>query len=135
MGNKVVAILNPENGTCKKSVLSLYNLYKKGYEIEKIILVLENTYHAEKWVLSLSMPLSKEDIEKLKKRYIKAIVSEWEALTEEKHPPIEAIVDEAKNVVDKLSDDYDLLVLGCIEHKYLCKLIEHLDKPILVVKN
>jgi hypothetical protein len=133
---KVLAILNPENGTCKDTLSLLKDLSDKGFEISKVILALENTYHAEKWIISLSMPLSKEDIEKIKERYTKKILSEWEALTGEKENlNIIADVDEAKNIVKQLKEEYDILVLGCLEHKSLCKLIETLDKPILVIKN
>ncbi len=133
---KVLAILNPENGTCKSTLSLLKDLSDKGFEILKVILALENTYHAEKWIISLSMPLSKEDIEKLKDRYTKKILSEWEALTGEKSVlNIIAEADEAKNVIKQINEEYDILVLGCLEHKNLCKLIEHLDKPVLVVKN
>jgi hypothetical protein len=133
---KVLAILNPENGTCKDTLSLLKDLSDKGFEISKVILALENTYHAEKWIISLSMPLSKTDIEKLKERYMKKILSEWEALTGEKGGlNIIADADAAKNIVKQLKEEYDILVLGCLEHKSLCKLIENLDKPILVIKN
>jgi hypothetical protein len=133
---KVLAILNPENGTCKDTLSLLKDLSDKGFEISKVILALENTYHAEKWIISLSMPLSKEDIEKTKERYTKKILSEWEALTGEKGGlNIIADADAAKNIVKQLKEEYDILVLGCLEHKSLCKLIENLDKPILVIKN
>ena len=133
---KVLVILNPENGTCKASLSLLKSLSEKGFEISKVILALENTYHAEKWIISLSMPLSKTDIEKIKERYSKKIVSEWEALTGEKSGlDVVAEVDEAKNILKKLNEDFDVLVLGCLEHKNSCKLIETLNKPVLVIKN
>jgi hypothetical protein len=133
---KVIAFLNPENGTCAQTVSTLFKLFKQGVEIEKVYLVLENTYHAEKWVLSFAMPVSKEEIESIKKTYIKKILAEWEALAGEPNLPVEAEVNEVKKVIEKLNlDEYDQVVLGCLDEKSLCKLIENLDKPVLVVKN
>jgi len=133
---KVLAILNPENGTCKSTLSFLKDLSDKGFEILKVILALENTYHAEKWIISLSMPLSKEDIEKLKDRYTRKILSEWEVLTEKKGGlNIIAEVNEPEDIIKRFNGECDILVLGCLEHRSLCKLIENLDKPVLVVKN
>jgi len=133
---KVVAFLNPENGTCTQTLSFLYKHYQEGAEIEKVYLVLENTYHAEKWVLSFAMPVSKEEIEKIKRTYVKKILAEWEALSGNTDLKVEAVVDEAKNLIKNLKiEDYDLVVLGCLEDKSLCKLIETLDKPVLIVKN
>ncbi len=133
---KIFAVLNPENGTCRETLSHLYNLLKCGNELKGILLVLENTYHAEKWIISLSMPLSKEDIEKLKEKYRKKILSEWEALTGKTDINPEAVVDEIPKVIEKLDlSDVDLLVVGCAENKTLCKLIETLNKAVLVVQN
>ena len=132
---KVLAILNPENGTCKETLSLLFDLSQKGYEIKELLLVLENTYHAERWVISLSMPLSKEEIESIKERYYKKVLTEWEALGGNE-VPIKVEVNEAKNLLKEENlNDIDLLVVGCLESKSLCKLIETLDKPVLVVKN
>jgi len=132
---KVLAILNPENGTCKETLSLLFDLSQKGYEVKEILLALENTYHAERWVISLSMPLSKEEIESIKERYYKKVLTEWEALGG-KEVPIKVEVNEAKNLLKEENlSDIDLLVVGCLESKSLCKLIETLDKPVLVVKN
>jgi len=132
---KVLAILNPENGTCKETLSLLFDLSQKGYEVKEILLALENTYHAERWVISLSMPLSKEEIESIKERYYKKVLTEWEALGG-KEVPIKVEVNEAKNLLKEENlNDIDLLVVGCLESKSLCKLIETLDKPVLVVKN
>jgi diphthamide synthase (EF-2-diphthine--ammonia ligase) len=133
---KVIAFLNPENGTCAQTLSILYKLYKHGVEIEKVYLVLENTYHAEKWVISFAMPVSKEEIEGIKKTYIKKVLAEWEALSGNADLKVEAVVDEVKNLIKNLKmEDYDQIVLGCLEEKSLCKLLETLDKPALVVKN
>ncbi len=133
---KLIAILNPENGTCKQTLSILYNLVKGGNELKEVLLVLENTYHAEKWVLSLSMPLSKEEIENLKKRYIQKVLAEWEALSGNTDLPVKAEVYEVQKAVKEMDlTDVDLIVLGCLDNKSLCKLIENLDKPILTVKN
>lgn len=133
---KIFAVLNPENGTCKETLSLLYNLLKCGNELKGILLVLENTYHAEKWVLSLSMPLSKEEIEQLKEKYRKKILSEWEALTGKIDIDPVAVVDEAPKALKGVDlSDVDLILLGCLENKSLCKLIENLDKPVLAVKN
>ena len=133
---KIFAVLNPENGTCKETLSLLYNLLKCGNELKGILLVLENTYHAEKWVLSLSMPLSKEEIEQLKEKYRKKILSEWEALTGKIDIDPVAVVDEAPKALKGIDlSDVDLILLGCLENKSLCKLIENLDKPVLAVKN
>jgi hypothetical protein len=134
---KVFAILNPENGSCRETLSLLVQLYKEGKTVTGILLVLENTYRAEKWVLSLSMPLSKSEIEKLKETYTKKVVSLWTSLLgEEKVPPIEVEVNEAhKAVKPQHLNDADMLLLGCLENSSLCKLIETLDKPVLVVKN
>ncbi len=133
---KVVALLNPENGTCSQTLSALSQLRSLGADIEKVVLVLENTYQAEKWVLSFAMPVSKEEIEGIKKNYAKKILSEWEALTGDVNLPLEVVVDKAENVVKRLDlEGIDQIVLGCLDEKGLCKLIEKLDKPILVVKN
>ena len=133
---KVLAILNPENGTCRESISQLYLLSQKGYEIEEVILVLENTYSAEKWVISFSMPLSKEEIENIKKRYTEKVLSEWEAVSGNTNLPVKAEVIEATKLLKELNiENVDLLLMGCLESKSLCKLIENLDKPVLVVKN
>ena len=133
---KVLAILNPENGTCKESLSQLYWLSQSGCEIVGVILVLENTYSAEKWVISLSMPLSKEEIEDIKKRYTEKVVSEWEAISGNTNLPVETKVTEATKLLKELdTENIDLFLIGCLESKSLCKLIEKLDKPILVVKN
>jgi hypothetical protein len=133
---KILAVLNPENGTCKETLSLLYNLQKEGNEILKVLLVLENTYHSEKWVISLSMPLSKEEIERIKEKYTNKVLSEWEALSGNTDLPVVAEVNEAKKVLEEKDlSKADFLVLGCLESKSLCKLIETLDKPILVVKN
>ena len=133
---KIAVILNPENGTCRESLSLLYNLSQRGYEIGEVLLVLENTYHAEKWVISLSMPLSKEEIESLKKRYIQKVLSEWEALSGKADLPVRAEVNDATAAVKELDlSDTDLVLLGCLETKSLCKLIETLDKPVLIAKN
>ena len=133
---KLVAVLNPENGTCKETLSLLYQLSQQGFSIEEVYLVLENTYHAEKWVLSLSMPVSKEEIENLKRRYSQKILSEWEALSGTSNLPVKVEVNESSKVVSSvIQKKTDLLILGCLENKNLCKLIEKLDIPILVVKN
>jgi len=133
---KILAILNPENGTCRETLSLLYNLKREGNEILEVLLVLENTYHAEKWVISLSMPLSKEEIEKIKQRYIAKILSEWEAISGNTDLSVSAEVNETKKVLEERDlSGVDLVVFGCLESKSLCKLIETLDKPILVVKN
>jgi hypothetical protein len=134
---KVVAILNPENGSCRQTLSLLKNLSEEGKEIKEIVLVLENTYKAEKWVLSLSMPLSKTEVEKIKETYRKKVISVWSALTgEENIPPLRVEVCDAPKAVKEMElTDVDLLVLGCLENNSLCKLIETLDKPALVVKN
>ena len=133
---KLVAVLNPENGTCKETLSLLYQLSQQGFSIEEVYLVLENTYHAEKWVLSLSMPVSKEEIENLKRRYSQKILSEWEALSGTSNLPVKVEVNESSKVVSSvIQKKTDLLILGCLESKNLCKLIEKLDIPILVVKN
>ena len=133
---KIFAVLNPENGTCKETLFLLYNLLKCGNELKGILLVLENTYHAEKWVISLSMPLSKEEIEQLKEKYRKKILSEWEALTGKIDIDPVVVVDEAHKALKGVDlSDVDLILLGCLENKSLCKLIENLDKPVLAVKN
>jgi len=132
---KVLAILNPENGTCKETLSLLFDLSQKGYEVKEILLALGNTYHAERWVISLSMPLSKEEIESIKERYYKKVLTEWEALGGNE-VPIKVEVNEAPNLLKEENlNDIDLLVVGCLESKSLCKLIETLDKPVLVVKN
>jgi len=133
---KVVAFLNPENGTCAQTLSFLYKLHQLGAKIEKVYLVLENTYHAEKWVLSFAMPVSKEEIEGIKKTYVKKILAEWEALSGNTDLPVEARVDEIKKMVKELNlEGIDQIVLGCLDEKSLCKLIETLDKPVLIVKN
>ncbi len=133
---KIAAILNPENGTCKQTLSTLYNLFKSGCEIKEVLLVLENTYHAEKWVLSLSMPLSKEEIEAIKKRYIQKVLAEWEALSGNTDLPVKAEVYEVSRAIKEMDlSDTDLVILGCLDNKSLCKLIENLDKPVLAVKN
>ena len=133
---KVLAILNPENGTCKESLSQLYRLSQSGYEIEEVVLVLENTYSAEKWVISFSMPISKEEIEKIKKRYIEKVLSEWEAISGNTNLPVKAEVIEATKLLKELdTEKIDLFLIGCLDNKSLCKLIEKLDKPLLVVKN
>jgi hypothetical protein len=133
---KVVAFLNPENGTCSKTLSFLYKLKELGADIEKVYLVLENTYHAEKWVISFAMPVSKEEIENIKKTYVKKILAEWEALSGNPDLPVEAVVDEVNNFIKKTNiEGFDQVVLGCLEEKSLCKLLETLDKPTLVVKN
>ena len=132
---KVLAILNPENGTCKETLSLLFDLSQKGYEVKEILLALGNTYHAERWVMSLSMPLSKEEIESIKERYYKKVLTEWEALGGNE-VPIKVEVNEAPNLLKEENlNVIDLLVVGCLESKSLCKLIETLDKPVLVVKN
>jgi len=133
---KIIAFLNPENGICRETVSLLYQLHQLGAEIQEVFLVLENTYHAEKWVLSLSMPLSKKDIETLKERYKKKILSEWEALAGESHLNLKVEVNETAKVLKEVNlDNVDMVILGCLENKTLCKLIETLDKPVLTVKN
>jgi len=133
---KILAILNPENGICRETLSLLHNLKREGNEILEVLLVLENTYHAEKWVISLSMPLSKEEIEKIKQRYIAKILSEWEAISGNTDLSVSAEVNDPKKVLEEKDlSGVDLLVFGCLESKSLCKLIETLDKPILVVKN
>ncbi|NPB04908.1 MAG: hypothetical protein GXO08_00780 [Aquificae bacterium] len=132
---KVLALINPENGKCTKTLSLLFELHRQGWKVERFVLVLENTYHAQKWVLSLSMPLSKEEVEKIKERYRKKVLSEWEALG---GPKVDVVVEvnEAHKTVEKLDlSEVELLVLGCLESKSLCKLIETLDKPALVIKN
>ncbi len=132
---KLVALINPENGTCRETLSLLYDLSQKGFEIKELYLVLENTYHAERWVLSLSMPLSKEEIQSIKERYRKKVISEMEALGA-KLPELKIEVNEASKVVKELDlNEVDLVVVGCLESKSLCKLIETLDKPTLVIKN
>lgn len=133
---RVAAILNPENGNCIKALTLLYKLSQAQSEIKEVYLVLENTYHAEKWVLSLSMPVSKQDIESIKKRYYQKIMSEWEAISGNLNLPIKVEVNDSNKVVEQiLKEDLDLLLIGCVENKHLCKLIEKLDIPVLVVKN
>ncbi len=133
---KLAVVFNPENGTCKRTLSFLYQFFQKGFSIEEVILVLENTYHAEKWVLSLSMPLSKEEIETIKKRYQQKILSEWEALSGNTDLPLKVEVNESSKVVSSLAQkEIDFLILGCLENKNLCKLIEKLDIPTLIVKN
>ena len=133
---KVLAILNPENGTCKESLFQLYRLSQSGYEIEEVVLVLENTYSAEKWVISFSMPISKEEIEDIKKRYTEKVLSEWEAISGNTNLPVKAEVIEATKLLKELdTEKIDLFLIGCLDSKSLCKLIEKLDKPLLVVKN
>lgn len=133
---KIVAILNPENGTCQQTLSTLYKLFKSGCEIKEVLLVLENTYHAEKWVLSLSMPISKEEIEAIKKRYIQKVLAEWEALSGNTDLPVKAEVYEVPKAIKEMDlSDTDLVILGCLDSKSLCKLIENLDKPTLAVKN
>ena len=133
---KILAVLNPENGTCKKTLSLLYQLFQEGNEIKEVLLVLENTYHAERWVLSLSMPLSKEEIEQIKERYKKKILSEWEALSGNTDLKIRIEVNEVKKVLKEENlEDTDLLLFGCVESKSLCKLIETLDKAVLIVQN
>ncbi len=132
---KLVALINPENGTCRETLSLLYDLSQKGFEIKELYLVLENTYHAERWVLSLSMPLSKEEIQSIKERYRKKVISEMEALGA-KLPDLKIEVNEASKVIKELDlKEVDLVVVGCLENKSLCKLIENLDKPTLVIKN
>lgn len=133
---KITAILNPENGTCRESLSLLYKFSQAGMEIKEVLLVLENTYHAEKWVISLSMPLSKEEIESLKKRYTQKVLSEWEALSGNTNLPVKAEVNDTTAAIKELDlSDVDLVLLGCLETKTLCKLIETLDKPVLTAKN
>jgi len=133
---KVLAILNPENGTCRESLSQLYRLSQSGYEIEKVYLALENTYSAEKWVISLSMPLFKEEIEDIKKRYTEKVLSEWEAISGNTNLPIVAEVAKTRDLLkDSKVEEIDLFLIGCLESKSLCKLIGNLNKPILVVKN
>ena len=133
---KILAILNPENGTCKKTLSLLYQLFQEGNEIKEVLLVLENTYHAERWVLSLSMPLSKEEIEQIKERYKKKILSEWEALSGNTDLKTRVEVNEVKKVLKEENlEDTDLILFGCVESKSLCKLIENLDKAVLIVQN
>ena len=133
---KILAILNPENGTCKKTLSLLYQLFQEGNEIKEVLLVLENTYHAERWVLSLSMPLSKEEIEQIKERYKKKILSEWEALSGNTNLKTRVEVNEVKKVLKEENlEDTDLILFGCVESKSLCKLIENLDKAVLIVQN
>ncbi len=134
---KVLAILNPENGSCTGVLSLLQNLSKEGKEIKEIFLVLENTYKAQKWVISFSMPISKEEIEKIKENYTRKIASSWNSLGgSENLPPLKVEVYEAYEVLkEETLKDVDLVVVGCLESHSLCKLIETLDKPILVVKN
>jgi hypothetical protein len=132
---KVLALLNPENASCSRTLSQLAELKRCGAQIVKVYLVLENTYHAERWVISFSMPLSKKEIEKIKETYTKKVLAEWEAVSGELNLPVEAVVDEAKNLIKKISEEFDFVVLGCLDDKSLCKLLETLDKPTLVVKN
>ena len=93
-------------------------------------------FFPEKWVISLSMPLSKEEIEKIKKRYTEKVLSEWKAISGNTNLPVKTEVIEAAKLLEKLNtESIDLFLIGCLECKSLCKLIENLDKPILVVKN
>jgi len=134
---KVLAILNPENGSCTGVLSLLQKLSKEGKEIKEILLVLENTYKAERWVISLSMPISKEEIEKIKENYARKIISNWNSLGGgENLPPLKVEVYDASEALKRTNlENVELVVLGCLESNSLCKLIETLDKPVLVVKN
>jgi len=134
---KVLAILNPENGTCGKVLSFLQKLSEEGKEIKEILLPLENTYKAQKWVISLSMPISKEEIEKIKENYLRKITNVWNSLGKDENlPPLKVEVYDVSEALKGLNlEDVDLIVVGCLENHSLCKLIETLDKPVLVVKN
>jgi len=133
---KITALLNPENGKCRTALSLLKEALENGAEILKVILVLENTYHAQKWVLSFALPVSKEEIEKIKEKYLKKVLAEWEALTGSTDLPTEVVVDDAQNLAGRRElKEADRVLLGCLNEKGLCKLIETLDKPISVAKN
>ncbi len=132
---EVLLVLTDSSSDCGKALEMLREVGEKFSAGKKVLVVLEDLYRLEKASVSLGLPIPKDTLPEAKRRITDRIRGIWRHLGgDEIH--VEAVAgDLREEVLRKVnSEKVDMIIWGCEVNPSVCRAIDEVEIPSLIIK-
>ncbi|RLJ70058.1 nucleotide-binding universal stress UspA family protein [Hydrogenivirga caldilitoris] len=135
---RIVLILTDGAPECKKA-LDMLARYEELFSAEvSVFVVLEDLYRLEKASVSLGVPLPPDTVKNAKERVRNKVTHTWKHVkgSEEAKIIIESVAGDLQEEVPKFVKDKkpDMVLWGCQPTPLMCRIIDELDIPSVIIK-
>ena len=133
---KVLLILTDTTGQCHRALEYLKEVSERFGADREVFVVLEDIYKLEKASVSLGVPLPPDTLPQTKEKVLKKVKHLWEHVGE---GDIEVSViagdlrEEVKAFLSK-REDVGLVLWGCSPTANVCRVIDDIEVPSLIIK-
>ena len=135
---KIALVLTDSSADCRKALESL-SRYGDLFSAEvEVFIVMEDLYRLESASVSMGVPLPPDTVSKAKESILNRANSIWRKIKEDETATLEikTVAGLLQEELPKLVAEHkpDMLLWGCQPFSSLCRVIEELDIPILIIK-
>ncbi|WP_457600946.1 universal stress protein [Hydrogenivirga sp.] len=135
---RIVLILTDSAVECRKA-LDMLAKYEELFSAEvSVFIVLEDIYKLESASVSLGVPLPPDTVGEAKERVKDKVVHTWRHVKndEEAQIDIESVAGELREEVVKFVNEKkpDMVLWGCHPTPVLCRIIDEINVPSLIIK-
>lgn len=135
---KIVLVLSDSFADCRKALGFLKDYAERLSAEAEVLVVLEDLYRLESASVSLGVPLPPDTVSSAKERTVDKVRRLWKKVTEDEEAQIKitTVAGEISEEVPKFleGEKPDLLLWGCQPVASLCKIIERVEIPTLIIK-
>ncbi len=135
---KIALVLTDSSTECRKSLEMLKSFADSFSADIEVFIVLEDLYRLESASVSLGVPLPPDTIKNAKERAKNRVKTLWRHVVNDESAQIEIktiageLAQEALKFVDE--EKPDLLLWGCQPTATLCRVIDEVKVPSLIIK-
>ncbi len=135
---KITLVLTDSSSECRKALEWLAK-YEQLFSAEvEVFAVLEDIYRLESASVSLGVPLPPDTVSKAKERTRDRIITLWRHIkgNEEANLNVDTVAGEIREEVIKFVSDRkpDMIIWGCSPTPDICRVIDQIDIPSLIIK-
>ncbi len=135
---KIALVLTDSSADCRKALESL-SRYGDLFSAEvEVFIVMEDLYRLESASVSMGVPLPPDTVSKAKESILNRVKSLWRKIKEDERATLEIktvagfLQEELPKLIEE--NEPDMLLWGCQPISSLCRVIEELDIPTLIIK-
>jgi nucleotide-binding universal stress UspA family protein len=132
---EILLVLTDSSTDCGKALEVLKDMGEKFSATVKILAVLEDLYRLEKTSVSLGLPIPRDTVPEAKRRVKERLKGIWRQLG---GPEVEMEVvagDLREEVLRRVpQDERGLLIWGCALTPSVCRIIDEIGIPSLIIK-